>query len=197
MILLDYKDQIVCASKYFTVNEMIKIYNLGIKNFGENYVSNLLEKKSQLSELKDVKWHLIGHLQTNKVKDVINQIDFLHTLDSIKLASMIQKFRLTPLPCFIQVNLEENDNKSGIFIENLDNFIKELRNYDKINLIGLMTIGAQNDLDKTEEIFKKLDSLKQHYQLSKTSMGMSTDWQLAIKNHSDILRIGSLFKGVI
>ncbi len=197
MSFLDYKEKIVCASKYFNLDEMIKIYNLGITNFGENYVVSLLEKKEQLKHLPNIKWHLIGHLQTNKVKQIINEIDYLHTLDSIKLAEMIQKYRQTPLSCFIQVNLEKSDSKSGIFVENLDNFIKELKNYDKINLIGLMTIGSHDDVVETEKIFIQLNELKRTYQLSQTSMGMSNDWQLAIKHHSDLLRIGSLFKGVI
>ncbi len=197
MKILDYKDQIVVASKYFNSDEMIKIYHLGLRNFGENYVNDLLTKKQSLSHLNDIKWHLIGHLQTNKVKKIINEIDYLHTLDSEKLAKEIQKYRIMPLNCLIQLNLEENDQKSGIFINQLDDLMKSIEKYDKINLIGLMTIGTINDLEKTEAIFKELASLKSKYNFKVISMGMSQDYEIALKYHSDFLRIGSLFKEVI
>lgn len=197
MTILDYKDQIVVASKYFNTDEMIKIYHLGFINFGENYVNDLLTKKQNLSHLNDIKWHLIGHLQTNKVKKIINEIDYLHTLDSEKLAKEIQKYRIMPLNCLIQLNLEENDQKSGIFINQLDDLMKSIEKYDKINLIGLMTIGTINDLEKTEAIFKELASLKSKYNFKVISMGMSQDYEIALKYHSDFLRIGSLFKEVI
>jgi pyridoxal phosphate enzyme (YggS family) len=197
MSFLKYLDKTIVASKYFSTDEMKKIYNLGARHFGENYVQSLLDKKSSLKDLKDISWHLIGHLQSNKTKLIINEIDYLHTLDSIKLASIIQKYRNTPLNCFIQINLEKNDNKEGILIENLDEFIQEIKKYDKINLIGFMAIGAIDDVVRTEEIFKTLNDLKIKYNLNYTSMGMSNDYELALKYHSDFLRIGSLFKGVI
>lgn len=197
MSFLKYLDKTIVASKYFSTDEMTKIYDLGARHFGENYVQSLLDKKSSLKDLKDISWHLIGHLQSNKTKLIINEIDYLHTLDSIKLASIIQKYRNTPLNCFIQINLEKNDNKEGILIENLDEFIQEIKKYDKINLIGFMAIGAIDDVVRTEEIFKTLNDLKIKYNLNYTSMGMSNDYELALKYHSDFLRIGSLFKGVI
>ncbi|WIF89193.1 YggS family pyridoxal phosphate-dependent enzyme [Acholeplasma laidlawii] len=197
MSFLKYLDKTIVASKYFSTDEMTKIYNLGARHFGENYVQSLLDKKLSLKDLKDISWHLIGHLQSNKTKLIINEIDYLHTLDSIKLASIIQKYRNTPLNCFIQINLEKNDNKEGILIENLDEFIQEIKKYDKINLIGFMAIGAIDDVVRTEEIFKTLNDLKIKYNLNYTSMGMSNDYELALKYHSDFLRIGSLFKGVI
>lgn len=196
MNFLTYKDHIVCASKYFSTSEMEKIYQLGIKNFGENYVQSLLEKKSALKH-QDIKWHLIGHLQSNKVKQVINEIDYLHSLDSIKLAKEINKYRNVPLNCFIQLNIAKEETKSGIIMENLDIFMEELKKYDKINVIGFMAMGVDNDLKRTEDVFKTLDDLKVQYKLEMTSMGMSHDFELALKYHSDFLRIGSLFKGVI
>lgn len=197
MNFLDYKDKVICASKIFNIDEIRKIYHLGIKVFGENYVLELLEKKAALSDLSDIKWHMVGHLQSNKVKLVINEIDCLHSLDSIKLANLIEKLRLEPLDCFVQVNLAGEDTKSGILLNDLEDFIHEIKKYDKINLIGLMTIGVHNDDVKTESIFKLLSELKEKYHLSKVSMGMSGDYQLALKYQSDVLRIGTLFKGVI
>lgn len=197
MSILDYKDKIVCASKYFSIDEMIKIYNLGIKNFGENYPQSLLNKKTLLKDYKDIKWHLIGNLQTNKVKMIINEIDVLETLHSIKLANLIEKHRIEKLDTLIQVNLSDDINKHGVLLKDLDDFIKKVKKYDKINLIGLMTIGILNDNVKTEFIFKKLNELKKQYNLKIISMGMSADYKLALKHESNILRIGSLFKEVI
>lgn len=197
MSILDYKDKIVCASKYFSIDEMIKIYNLGIKNFGENYPQSLLNKKVLLKDYKDIKWHLIGNLQTNKVKMIINEIDVLETLHSIKLANLIEKHRIEKLDTLIQVNLSDDINKHGVLLKDLDDFIKKVKKYDKINLIGLMTIGILNDDVKTEFVFKKLNELKKQYNLKITSMGMSADYKLALKHESNILRIGSLFKEVI
>lgn len=197
MSILDYKDKIVCASKYFSIDEMIKIYNLGIKNFGENYPQSLLNKKVLLKDYKDIKWHLIGNLQTNKVKMIINEIDVLETLHSIKLANLIEKHRIEKLDTLIQVNLSDDINKHGVLLKDLDDFIKKVKKYDKINLIGLMTIGILNDDVKTEFIFKKLNELKKQYNLKIISMGMSADYKLALKHESNILRIGSLFKEVI
>ncbi len=193
---LEYKDNIVCASKYFTTNDMRKIFNLGIKHFGENRVQDLLSKKEELKSLP-ITWHFIGHLQTNKVKQVINEIDYLHSLDSLKLANEIQKYRVTPLNTFIQLNLSKEESKFGIDLSELKTFVKELTKYDKINLIGFMTIGIQDDLIQTEKIFETLNQLKIDYMLQYTSMGMSNDYELAIKHHADWIRIGSLFKGVI
>jgi len=193
---LEYKDNIVCASKYFTTNDMRKIFNLGIKHFGENRVQDLLSKKEELKSLP-ITWHFIGHLQTNKVKQVINEIDYLHSLDSLKLAKEIQKYRVTPLNTFIQLNLSKEESKFGIDLSELKTFVKELTKYDKINLIGFMTIGIQDDLIQTEKIFETLNQLKIDYMLQYTSMGMSNDYELAIKYHADWIRIGSLFKGVI
>lgn len=193
---LEYKDNIVCASKYFTTNDIRKIFNLGIKHFGENRVQDLLSKKEELKSLP-ITWHFIGHLQTNKVKQVINEIDYLHSLDSLKLAKEIQKYRVTPLNTFIQLNLSKEESKFGIDLSELKTFVKELTKYDKINLIGFMTIGIQDDLIQTEKIFETLNQLKIDYMLQYTSMGMSNDYELAIKHHADWIRIGSLFKGVI
>lgn len=197
MSFLMYLRQTVVASKYFNVEDMRKIYNLGARHFGENYVQDLLSKKTALEDLTDIQWHLIGRLQSNKTQTIINNIDFLQTLDSLKLAAQIQKYRISPLNCFIQINLEKNNQKSGILIENLPEFIQEIKKYDKINVIGFMTIGALDDVNMTEEIFKTLNDLKVTYNLKYTSMGMSSDYMLALKYHSDFLRIGSLFKGVI
>lgn len=191
------KDHVtICASKYFDVMQMRKLYDKGVRHFGENRVYDMLKKMDDLKDL-DVTWHFIGHLQTNKVKDMINQIDYLHTLDRISLAEAIQKYATHTIPCFIQVNLTDEDQKSGITPDKVDQFLIEIKKYDKIEIIGLMTIGKDQDDQKTEEAFQTLDEMAHHYLLQYRSMGMSNDYELALKHHATHLRIGRKFLSII
>lgn len=187
------KDLVVVASKYFNVNQIKKLNQSGYGHFGENRVNDLLKKQKELTELS-IKYHFIGHLQTNKVKQVINQIDYLHSLDSIKLAAEIQKHRQTEIKCFIQLNLLEDVNKFGILAEELASFLTEIKKYDKIKVVGLMTIGQQGNLDKTNNVFNQLNQLKIKHSLSGLSIGMSDDYLLALKYQPTFIRIGSLLK---
>lgn len=188
--------EVICASKYFNVQELKKIYQIGYHHFGENKVKDMLDKMDQLIDL-DITWHFIGHLQSNKVKDMINRIDYLHTLDRMSLAQAIQKHAIKPIDCFIQVNISRESQKSGIFIENLDDFLSKIKNYDKINIVGFMTMGVFDDPVKTENVFKQLYDLKQLYNLPYLSMGMTDDYEIAIKHHATHLRIGRLFQNIL
>ncbi|MCF7930052.1 MAG: YggS family pyridoxal phosphate-dependent enzyme [Acholeplasmataceae bacterium] len=187
-----YQGTVVCASKYFNTSQMRKLYHQGVFHFGENRVQDLLVKQKELEDL-NINWHFIGHLQTNKVKDMINHIDYLHTLDRLNLAESIEKYANKPVKCMIQVNLTDEAQKSGILPDNLEQFLLEIKKYDKIELIGLMTIGKDNDTVQTELAFKKLDELSKKYELPCRSMGMSNDYDLAIKHHATHLRIGRKF----
>ncbi|MFA5419653.1 MAG: alanine racemase, partial [Bacteroidales bacterium] len=120
---------IIAATKYVEADTIRSLFHLGISDMGENHVQALLQKQPLLSDLP-IRWHFIGHLQTNKVKQVINQIDFLHSLDSLKLAAAIQKFRKTPLDCFIEINISHETAKTGMNPEELTNFVHELAKYD-------------------------------------------------------------------
>ena len=188
--------KVICASKYFDVDQIRTIYQQGYSDFGENKVYDMLEKMDHLKDL-NITWHFIGHLQSNKVKDMINRIDLLHTLDRDSLLKAIQKHAIKPINCLIQVNIARETQKSGVLIENLDEFIAKIKKYDKINVIGFMTMGVHNDIDKTEIVFKKLYDLKQKYGYKYLSMGMTDDYKLAIKHHATHLRIGRLFKSMV
>ena len=191
--MLFSKDYItICATKYFDTEQMRKLNQLGVFHFGENRVQDMLRKMDQLKDL-EVTWHFIGHLQTNKVKDMINRIDYLHTLDRISLAEAIQKYAVSPVQCFIQVNLTDEVQKSGIYPENLAQFLLEIKKYDKIKVVGLMTMGKDQDAAKTEAAFETLYDLSKVYDLPFLSMGMSDDYELAIKHHATHLRIGRKF----
>jgi pyridoxal phosphate enzyme (YggS family) len=186
----------ICASKYFNTEEMNVLLSKGVFHFGENRAQDLLRKKKEISDPKII-WHFIGHLQTNKVKDLINEIDYLHTLDRISLAESIQKYASKKISCFIQVNLTDEDQKSGILAANLEHFLLETKKYDKIEIIGLMTIGKDDDPLSTEIAFKKCHELSVKFDLPYLSMGMSNDYELAIKHHATHLRIGRKFRELL
>ncbi len=191
-MIKDYEGTIICASKYFDALQLKVIYQKGYHDFGENRVQLMLEKMNDLKDL-DIKWHFIGHLQSNKVKEMINEIDYLHTLDRVTLAKEIQKYANHKVKCLIQMNLTEESQKSGIYVDKLPQFLLDIKKYDKIELVGFMTMGKDDDLVSTEVAFKKLYDLSKAYKLPLLSMGMTNDYELAIKHHATHLRIGRKF----
>ncbi len=191
-MIKNFDGTIICASKYFSPEQLRIIYQKGYHDFGENRVQVMLDKVDSLNDL-DITWHFIGHLQSNKVKDIINHIDYLHTLDRLSVAKEIQKYRTGKIKCLIQLNLTEEPQKSGIYIDKLDQFLLEIKKYDKIELVGFMTMGKDQDEVETEEAFKKMYQLSMKYHLPLLSMGMTEDYQLAIKHHATHLRIGRKF----
>jgi PLP dependent protein len=191
-MIKDFDGVIVCASKYFTSDEMRVFYQKGYHDFGENRVQLMLQKIEQLKDL-NIHWHFIGHLQSNKVSLIINEIDYLHTLDRLSVAKAIQKYAKHKIKCFIQMNLTEEVQKSGVYVNKLPQFLLEIKKYDKIELVGLMTIGMDKDMIKTEEVFKQLYELSKQYHLPLLSMGMTHDYDLAIKHHATHIRMGRKF----
>ena len=190
---------IVAATKYVGSDEMRDLYNHGIKNFGENRVDSFLKKYDELKDLNDINWHFIGHLQRNKCKDVINKIDYLHSLDSIELAKMIDKYSEKKLKVFIEVSINLEESKNGVDYRNIDEFISEVLNYKKIDVVGLMMMAIKNDTDDDlNEQFKKLRELRDRLedkfkiQLPYLSMGMSDDYKYAIKNGATHIRLGRI-----
>lgn len=183
---------IVAATKYINYSLARDLYSYGITNFGENRVDSFLEKFNNLTDL-NITWHFIGHLQKNKVKKIINKIDYLHSLDSLDLAKIINEERVDVLPTFIELKLTNNDNKYGIKKEELDDFIKKLNKYPKIKIIGFM---AMTDLDMTTEekrnVFREARKLKEKYNLEKLSMGMTDDYKIAIEEGATNVRLGRI-----
>jgi pyridoxal phosphate enzyme (YggS family) len=188
--------KVICASKYFNDKEMNILYDKGVRFFGENRVDELIEKKEKIRK-KDIEWHFIGHLQRNKAKKIINEIDVLHTVDSLKLLQEIQKHRNNTLDCLIQINLTNEKQKNGILIDEFPSFFNQAKKYDKINIIGLMTIGKNKDLETTRKIFSRLKSISKKYNLNELSMGMTEDFEIAIQEGSTMIRLGSYFKKLL
>lgn len=191
---------IIAATKYVDADVIRQLYDLGITEVGENRVQDFLQKKDKLHDLP-IKWHFIGHLQTNKVRMMINQIDCLHSLDSLKLAQVIQQYRQTILPCFIEVKLTDEPNKTGIAAEDLIQFVQSLSQYDIISIVGLMGMAKANGTEEeVESSFKLLKKLREEVQslnlpyapCHSLSMGMSDDYQIAVKCDSTHLRLGSI-----
>ena len=189
---------LVAVSKTKSNEEILKAYNLGIRDFGENYVQELIKKMDSLPS--DIKWHMIGHLQTNKVKDIVKRnIYLIESVDSVKLMKEINKEAIKnnkTISILIEVNIANDINKTGCNINDLDTLINISKELSNINLRGLMAIAPHiDDIDKIKESFKRMNSLKSKYNLELLSMGMSNDYKIAIEEGTDIIRIGTKIFG--
>ena len=183
---------IIAVSKTFTMEKIIPLLDYGHKNFGENKVQEAIEKWTEFKNTKDsIKLHLIGKLQSNKVKHALKIFDYIHSLDSIKLAEKIaneQQKLSKKIKLFIQVNIGSEQQKSGVSIEKLE----ELYQFSvslNLNIIGLMCIPPEGK--NPDSYFKKLKLLNHRLGLNELSMGMSSDYISAINNSATYLRIGS------
>lgn len=189
---------LVAATKYVDVDDMEVLLESGINNFGENRVDSFLTKYQNLKN-KDVVWHFIGHLQRNKALDVINKIDYLHSLDSLKLAKLIDEKVQKPLKCFVEVSINLEENKNGVPYYEVENFVKELQNFKNIELVGFMMMAIKSSSDDSlDDQFKKLYDLrneiekKLNIKIPYLSMGMSEDYKEAIKEGATHVRLGRI-----
>ena len=193
--------KIIAVTKYVDSSIAKDLLKTGIEHIGENRVDKFLEKYEALADLK-LTWHLIGSLQRRKVKDIINYLDYFHALDSVKLAAEIQKRAIKPIKCFLQVNVSKEESKHGFMVEDIHQAIETIKNYDKIELVGLMTMAPFGaDADQLKDIFSKTHALQKELQqlgianmpFTELSMGMSGDFKEAIANGSTFVRIGTAF----
>lgn len=189
--------RLIVVSKTFSINHLKPILDLGHIHFGENRVHESIDKWTNLlKENSDLKIHLIGKLQTNKVVEAINHFSFVHSLDNEKLAIKISKEENNlgkRIKYFIQVNIGKEVQKSGISIENCSQFIKFCINELKINIHGLMCIPPVNE--NPNKFFLKLKEIANFEGLKNLSMGMSNDYLEAINCGANYLRIGSAILG--
>lgn len=194
----------VAVSKTKPVEDIQELYHLGQRDFGENYVQELVEKQTQLPS--DIRWHFIGHLQSNKVKYIVPFVHLIHGVDSLKLLKEINKQAAKigrVINCLLQVHIASEETKFGFDEAEL----KALGNLDElanIKVVGLMGMASfSDDLDLVAKEFAGLkqlfDEMNKGFaddnQLSILSMGMSSDYQLAINQGSNMIRIGSLLFG--
>ena len=189
--------QIIAVSKTFSMIEIKPLIDHGHIHFGENKVQETVEKWSDIkSASENIKLHMIGKLQTNKVKYVIPLFDYIHSLDNLKLAEKISKEqnkRNKYLKIFIQVNIGREDQKSGIDPKDLKDFYNKCISDLKLDIIGLMCIPPQEG--DTKKYFKQMFDLKNSLGLQELSMGMSSDYIEAIEHGATFVRIGSKIFG--
>ena len=199
--------KLIAVSKKKPAEDILNFRRAGVVDFGENYVQEFIEKYETLKE-EDIRWHFIGHLQSNKVKYIVDKVFMIHTVDKVSLAQEIQKqAEKNGLPfvnVLIQVNVGEEPQKSGVMPEDLYELVNEVLKFDRIRVRGLMSIPPFLDSEELRPYHRKLFELRRNV-LEKTdadpnvfkelSMGMSGDFDTAIEEGSTMVRIGSMLFG--
>ncbi|WP_039041865.1 YggS family pyridoxal phosphate-dependent enzyme [Sporosarcina sp. ZBG7A] len=193
---------VIAVTKQVSEERTQNVLDEGIIHLGENRPEGLLNKQHAIPQ--GAVWHFIGSVQSRKVKEIIERIDYLHSLDRLSLAKEIQKRAVEPVDCFVQVNVSFEDSKSGLSPAETLGFIEALKDYDKIRVIGLMTMAPlTEDQDTIRKVFRGLRELRdelaakkmQHAPLTKLSMGMSNDYSIAIEEGATHVRIGTALVG--
>ena len=207
------KVTLIAVSKTKSVDEILELYRLGQRDFGENYVQELKEKYEQLP--KDINWHFIGHLQSNKVKLIAPFVFLIHSVDSLKLLNQINKEgekNNRIVDCLLQVYIAKEETKFGLNEEELRAIIEEIsdkdlqpnKSFENVCIKGLMGMASftenkeiiKKEFQSLKSIFDKYSSISTfNFQLSAISMGMSADYKTAIEEGSNMVRIGSLLFG--
>ena len=192
---------LVAVTKYVGDARVKEAIEAGITDFAENRPQNYVERKGKYS---DKTWHLIGSLQTRKVRDVINEVDYFHALDRDSLAKEIEKRAEKEIKCFVQVNVSGEESKHGLTSEEAIDFIKSLEQYSKIKVVGLMTMAPfVEDEEILRNCFRKLRQLRDEVKglnlayapCEFLSMGMSNDYKIAIEEGATHIRVGTALVG--
>lgn len=194
--------QLVLVSKTVSVERIQEAYLLGERRFGENRVQELLEKKERLPA--DIEWHLIGHLQTNKVKPVIGAVSLIHSVDSLRLAEEIESRAASlnrKVEILIQVHLTREETKFGVAPADFPALYEGIRKMPHVKLKGLMTIGPSSLMEEeVRQCFRQLAGLRDTFRtadhpLSVLSMGMTNDFEMAVEEGATHLRLGTAIFG--
>lgn len=192
--------KLLAVSKTRSLEEMEEAYDYGLREFAENKVQELVRKEESFH--KDVKWHLIGKLQTNKVKYIVGKVDLIHSLSSVKLLNKIEdlysKKNLTA-NTLIQINIGREESKSGVLLEDLEELIENVENCNNVKVKGIMVIIPKGDEEsnrnyfrKTHEIFSDLGKREfKNITMEVLSMGMTHDYKIAVEEGSNMVRVGT------
>ena len=190
---------LVAVSKTKPIEDIIEAYNTGQRDFGENKIQELVEKEELLS--KDIRWHLIGNLQTNKVKYIVGKVHLIHSLSGIKLLQKIE-LEFSKKDCIantlIQINIGREESKTGIFEEELEDLIREIELCNNCKVKGIMTIIPKGNIEENKKYFKKVKNIfdelsKRNFKnitMEILSMGMTNDYMEAIEEGSTLIRVG-------
>ncbi|HNV85356.1 MAG TPA: YggS family pyridoxal phosphate-dependent enzyme [Candidatus Omnitrophota bacterium] len=195
--------ELIAITKNVEVGRIFEAYRAGQRHFGENRVQELLEKQNQLP--RDIQWHFVGRLQTNKVKAILGKVSLIHSVDSLRLAEEIEK-RAEPLKekvsVLIQVRTTDEETKQGVLPEELPGFLKTVSNFTRLKAAGLMTIGPlTTEEDAIRKSFRALKLLLEKCRaggfegLRYLSMGMTEDYRIAVEEGAHFLRIGRAIFG--
>tara|TARA_B100001996_G_C18584697_1_gene563707 strand:- start:243 stop:911 length:669 start_codon:yes stop_codon:yes gene_type:complete len=191
------KPEIICVSKTFSLDRLKPLIDHGHFHFGENKVQEAEEKWSRIKkENLNLKLHMVGKLQSNKAKKAVQLFDFIHSLDNMKLADSLKKREAElnkKLSYFIQINIADEAQKSGIPSKDAQDFLKYCTNEINLNVVGLMVIPPNDN--NPSKYFEKISKLNSTLGLKHLSMGMSSDYETAVKFNSTFLRIGSAILG--
>ncbi len=199
--ILDKAD-LIAVSKTRTIQEIKQAYNSGQLKFGENRVQEIVDKQSKLPD--DIEWHMIGHLQKNKVKYIAGFINLIQSLDRISLAKEIDRQAKKEdriIDCLIQVKISNEDSKFGLKIEDFTEFYKNLETFKNLNIIGLMGMATfTSDIEVIDKEFKMIKRIYDNVasfdpKFRVLSIGMSDDYNIAIENGSNMIRVGSKIFG--
>ncbi|HEX7066507.1 MAG TPA: YggS family pyridoxal phosphate-dependent enzyme [Bacillales bacterium] len=190
--------QIIAVTKYVSSERAEEALDTGIRHIGESRDDGFLKKREVLGERAI--WHFIGTLQSRKVKTVINQVDYIHSLDRLSLAKEIQKRAADRIRCFVQVNVSGEESKHGVSPDGVQEFIEKLADYPKIEVAGLMTMAPHiENRGEIRSVFRGLRELAEGVRLRKwghapckeLSMGMSNDFEIAVEEGATFVRIGT------
>jgi PLP dependent protein len=194
--------RIVAVTKYVSVERAREALEAGITDLGENRDDGLLQKYSVLGDQPT--WHFIGTLQSRKVKNIIDKVDYIHSLDRMSLAKEIEKRATKPVKCFVQVNVSGEATKHGLAAEEVIPFIEQLRDFSRIQVVGLMTMAPYTDDEAVlRACFRQLKLLQENVQAlqianapcTELSMGMSNDYMIAIEEGATFIRLGTSLVG--
>lgn len=196
----DQTVNLVVVTKYVTSDVVRQLYNLGLRHFGENRSDELLKKQAELEDInKDIEWHFIGRLQTRPVRKIINNINYLHSLDRMSLVKEVNKRAAGPIRTFLQINISGEENKAGFPPSKILETVESLKNYPNIQVIGLMTMAPYEASEKELiKYFNEMKTLQEKIQkmhlpyapCTELSMGMSDDYIQAIQEGATYIRVG-------
>lgn len=189
---------LIAVTKYVTIERNKEMLDSGITHFGENRNEGFLEKYETVGDAAT--WHFIGTLQTRKVKEIIDKVDMIHSLDRVSLAKEINKRANHPMDCFVQVNVSEEETKHGLRVDEVELFIKEIEKYENVRIVGLMTMAPHiENKEEIRQVFIQLRELRDaikaknyaHAPCEYLSMGMSNDYEIAVEEGATHIRVGS------
>ena len=192
---------LLAVSKTKPVDMLMDVYHAGARDFGENKVQELVDKIPQLPS--DIRWHLIGHLQRNKVKYIVDKVEMIHSLDSLRLAEAIEKEaekKNCMVKALVEVNVAEEESKFGIGVSEALPFVQEVSRFSHLHVCGLMTIAPYvEDPEQNRQIFARLRKLSvdiaakniNNVNMSVLSMGMTNDYQVAVEEGATMVRVGT------